>query len=336
MYSAAEGRPPFESDNALGTLTAVISDPVTPLSVGGPLALAVDGLLRKDPQDRAGFRETRELLTQATADPSAGATATASATVALDRASRTEALPAGGVREQVRETPPPAAPPPTRYDKPKPRRGALLAAALVVALLVIGGLVYAALNTGDDPGTEAESKPSSSPSSSSSAPDPSTSSSAPQQSESSSAPPADNGVPAGYQLYEDPTGFSVAVPEDWAASQSSATAVDIKSPDGSSFLRVDQTSEPKNDAKKAWEQQEKSTSKDLPNYQRISIETVEYNGWDAADWEFTFGNNTHVLNRGFVTDPNHGYALYLSSREDQWDANQEVFQTAADTFQPAG
>ena len=37
LYAAVEGRPPFESDNALGTLTAVISDPVPPLSVGGPL-----------------------------------------------------------------------------------------------------------------------------------------------------------------------------------------------------------------------------------------------------------------------------------------------------------
>ena len=113
LYSAAEGRPPFESDNALGTLTAVISDPVTPLSVGGPLALAVDGLLRKDPQERAGFRETRELLSRAAADHSTGPAAAAPATVALDRAGRTEAMPAGGVQKQVRDTPPPAAPPPT-------------------------------------------------------------------------------------------------------------------------------------------------------------------------------------------------------------------------------
>ena len=128
---------------------------------------------------------------------------------------------------------------------------------------------------------------------------------------------------------------SALSPDGWTASQSSATAVDIKSPDGSSFLRIDQTDQPKSDAKKAWEQQEKSTSQQLPNYQRISIESVEYNGWDAADWEFTFGNDTHVLNRGFVPNPNHGYAIYLSSREENWSANQEVFQTAADTFQPA-
>jgi hypothetical protein len=211
----------------------------------------------------------------------------------------------------------------------------LLAAALVVALLLIGGLVAFALNSGDDPNQQAGDKPSSSTTASSTPPS-KTPSKTPSNTPSSSAPPADNGVPAGYQRYEDPTGFSVAVPEGWQATQSSSTAVDIKSPDGTSFLRVDQTSEPKDDARKAWEQQEKSVKNDLPNYQRISIETVDYNGWDAADWEFTFGESTHVLNRGFVTDATHGYALYLSSREDQWAANMEVFQTAADTFTPAG
>ena len=44
---------------------------------------------------------------------------------------------------------------------------------------------------------------------------------------------------------------------------------------------------------------------------------------------------THVLNRGFVTDDSHGYALYLSTPEDQWASSQDVFQTAADTFTPA-
>ena len=76
----------------------------------------------------------------------------------------------------------------------------------------------------------------------------------------------------------------------------------------------------------------------LPNYQRISIETVDYNGWEAADWEFTFGDGgtTHVRNRGFVTDPEHGYAIYLSTPGGRLDGSQDVWQTAVDTFQPAG
>jgi eukaryotic-like serine/threonine-protein kinase len=85
-----------------------------------------------------------------------------------------------------------------------------------------------------------------------------------------------------------------------------------------------------------WEGQEKSVKKERPDYRRISIESVDYNGWPAADWEFTFGSSTHVLNRGFVTDDRHGYALYVSGPEDQWSANEQVFQTAADTFQPGG
>src|SRR3954470_7259629 len=98
LFAAAEGRPPFESDNALGTLSAVISVPGPPMSVGGPLALAVGGLLRKDPQERASIATVRAQLQEAAADSTTEAVAApVVATVALDRAGRTEALPAAGV-----------------------------------------------------------------------------------------------------------------------------------------------------------------------------------------------------------------------------------------------
>jgi serine/threonine protein kinase len=333
LFVAAEGRPPFESDNALGTLTAIISDPVPPMSVGGPLALAVGGLLRKEPQERASIATVRKQLQEAAADRTTEAAAPVVSTVALDRAGHTEALPAAGVGAAAPRAAAPPPPPsgPTTYDDEGRRRSGLLVAALVVGVLLIGSIVaFALLSGGGDPNT-ADPRTTAS----TSAP-PTTTSSSPPATSTSAPPPSDNGAPAGYKLYEDPTGFSLAVPNGWHAEQSSATAVDIKSPDGASFLRVDQTDQPKDDAKKAWEEQEKSVKKDLPNYHRISIETVDYNGWDAADWEFTFGNNTHVLNRGFVPDSSHGYALYLSTPEDQWASSQDVFQTAADTFKPAG
>ena len=334
LFAAAEGRPPFESDNALGTLTAVISDPVPPMSVGGPLALAVGGLLRKDPQERASIATVRAQLKEAAADSTTEAAAPVGATVALDRAGRTEALPAAGVGSAAPRPAAPAPPPSgtTTYDDEGRRRSGLLVPALVVALLLIGAIVaFALLSGGGDKTDKNTADPKTTPSTSA----PATKSSSPPAT-STSAPPSDNGVPAGYQLYDDPSGFSLAVPDGWHAAQSSATAVDIKSPDGVSFLRVDQTDQPKDDAKKAWEEQEKSVKKDLPNYHRISIESVDYNGWDAADWEFTFGSNTHVLNRGFVPDSTHGYAIYLSTPEDKWASSQDVFQTAADTFKPAG
>jgi hypothetical protein len=114
--------------------------------------------------------------------------------------------------------------------------------------------------------------------------------------------------------------------------------VDFKDPNSSAFLRIDRTDQPKGDPKKDWENQEKSVRSRLPNYQRISIETVDYRGWKAADWEFTFGSSsaTHVRNRGFVTDSTHGYAIYLSTPDTGWAAHQQVFQVAADSFKPAG
>jgi serine/threonine protein kinase len=331
LYAAAEGRPPFESDNALGTLTAVISDPVPPLSVGGPLARAVDGLLRKDPQERADTATARGQLKQAAADHSSGAAVPTAETVALDRAGRTEAIPAGGVGTARPDRSPPPSAGPTTYVGEGRRRNGPLVAALVVALLLIGGIAaFALLPDNNDP---SGAQPSGTPTTSKSTKQ---SSSAPPASPTSSSTPADAGVPAGYQTYQDPSGFSLAVPEGWQAQQSSATAVDIRDPNSSAFLRIDQTDQPKDDPKKDWERQEKSVKKELPNYHRISIESVDYNGWPAADWEFTFGSDTHVLNRGFVTDDTHGYALYLSSPEGSWGANQQVFQTAAGTFQPAG
>jgi serine/threonine protein kinase len=337
LYAAVEGRPPFDADNALATLTAVISDPVPTPRVEGPLREAILGMLTKDPDERIDIPTARALLTKAAADRSTAPTAVpAAAAVALDRAGRTEALPAAGA---ATAPPPPPREAPRTYESeygPARKRSGGLVAALLVALLLIGGLAgFALLNDGSG-GEDPQAEPKQSPSSSSA---PETSA----QESTSSAPettpeeqPA--GVPDGYQLYEDGTGFSLAVPEGWQAEQSSATAVDIKEPGTSRFIRIDQTDEPKGDPKKDWEQQEKSVAARLPNYQRVSIETVDYNDWKAADWEFTFGDGgtTHVRNRGFVTDKDHGYAIYLSTPEGDWTGSQDVWAVAVDTFQPAG
>jgi serine/threonine protein kinase len=342
LYSAVEGRPPYDSDNALGTLTAVISDPVEPPSVGGPLAEAILGLLGKDPAERMDIASARALLERAAADRSHAPTAAApAADDSLDRAGRTEAL-----HPAASDAPPPAAPPPAQspttyrrdespaYGDEDRRSNGLLIGALVVGLLVIGGLLtWAVINgSGDDGKTTAD--PTSS--ATQSAPKDEKSPSPSTKASTKSSPTAEAGAPAGFTTYEDDSGFSVAVPEGWSAEQNSATAVDLKDPSGTRFLRIDQTDTPKDDPKADWEAQEAARSGDFENYQRIRIEDVEYRGWPAADWEFTFGNNTHVLNRGFVPNENKGYALYMSSPEDQWAESEQIFQTAAESFEPAG
>jgi serine/threonine protein kinase len=330
LYSAAEGRPPYDGDNALGTLTSVVSDPVEPPRVGGPLAEAILGLLAKEPAERMSIPQTRTLLEKAAVDRSGIAPATTVAAAAdLDRASRTEALPVAAAAP-----PPPAdvAPPPLWRDvddpppSGRPRSSAWVGIALLAVLAVLAGLGWAAMR--DDPTGTPAADPTTSQSTKQT---PSTS--APETSAPQDTQPA--GVPDGYTLYEDPTGFSVAVPDGWDPVRD-GSRVDFREPGGSRFLRVDQTDDPKNDAEKDWEQQEKSVSKRLPDYERIGIDSVDYRDYEAADWEFTFGDGpTHVLNRGMNTGAK-GYALYFSSPDDQWDESESIRETVFDTFQPAG
>ena len=70
LYAAVEGRPPFDRDDALASLTAVVNDEPDPAEHTGPLGPVISGLLRKDPRERLGAAETAVMLT-AVADGSA-------------------------------------------------------------------------------------------------------------------------------------------------------------------------------------------------------------------------------------------------------------------------
>jgi hypothetical protein len=299
LYAALEGRPPHDADSALGTLTAVISDPVEPPAVGGPLRDAILGLLERDPAERLDIPTTRDLLSQA----------------ALE-----------GPKQQPdpqRRTTPPAAPPPSRptvYGEPAPRRrpsGLAMGAGLIVLLLLALGGIALMASRGDNShsaGTEKTSTSSASPG---------TTSSGPQTVKAA----------AGFRMHEDPTGFSVAVPAGWQTSRR-GTQVKFTEPGTTRYLLVDQTDSPKGDPKADWERQEPSFASTHDNYHRIGIESVQYRDYPAADWTFTYATQTQVINRGFVAG-NKGYALYLSGPRVGWSESEQIFSQAAESFQPA-
>jgi hypothetical protein len=143
---------------------------------------------------------------------------------------------------------------------------------------------------------------------------------------------------AGYHTYRDPTGFSIAIPNGWHVSHQ-GHYVYLAPPSGASFLLIDQSDHPQPSPLADWQQQEASRKATYPGYHRIRLVAIHYpQAEKAADWEFTYYRNgvlTHVLNRNILANAQHAYALYWSTPQSQWAAEQPVFQVLAATFQPA-
>jgi len=62
LYTAVEGKPPFERPGVLASLTAVVSEEPEPPLHAGPLEPVINGLLRKDPGTRLGAADTERML----------------------------------------------------------------------------------------------------------------------------------------------------------------------------------------------------------------------------------------------------------------------------------
>ncbi|MEU9954179.1 protein kinase [Streptomyces sp. NPDC050982] len=80
LYTAVQGRSPFRRTSPLSTLRAIVDDELPPPHRAGPLVPVIEGLMRKDPDDRMSAVEAERELRLAGADGTSGAdTATASA-----------------------------------------------------------------------------------------------------------------------------------------------------------------------------------------------------------------------------------------------------------------
>jgi eukaryotic-like serine/threonine-protein kinase len=145
------------------------------------------------------------------------------------------------------------------------------------------------------------------------------------------------GPPDGWHMYKDKTGFSIALPDGWSAYRRDGSNVYFRGKDGFSFLQIGMTSTPRSDAVQDWKNQENSARSRFPGYKRVRIVPVDYFKV-AADWEFTWQTSSgraHVIDRGFVTDKHHGYAIYWHTLDSRWEENVHYFDTFTATFRPA-
>jgi hypothetical protein len=159
---------------------------------------------------------------------------------------------------------------------------------------------------------------------------PATRTSAPPSAPASSGPA---GVPSGFSRYQHAGGFSVAVPQGWQPQVKPRGVVDVRDPGSSRFLRLIRTSGG-GDPRAQLAAAEVSFQRDHQDYHRVRLTKIDYRGYSAADWEFTYSNGgetRRVLYRSFQVSGS-GYAIYLSAPAAQWADSRRFFDIATTTF----
>lgn len=212
------------------------------------------------------------------------------------------------------------------------RRAWAVAIAAAVVLVALASWAVAG-PSGGSPG----SAPGSSPPDSSTTPG-SSASLAPTSASAAPASGAGITLPAGWHIYTDTTGFSVAVNANWAVSRQ-GTMVYFREGNGGRVLGIDQTNKPAADPVGDWtgKEQYRVGRGDFPQYARVRLVAVDY-FLKAADWEFTYrldGVPVHVNNRGFIVSATRAYGMWWSTPADRWNEYHADLELIQRSFTPA-
>ncbi|WP_324789107.1 serine/threonine-protein kinase [Streptomyces sp. H51] len=141
---------------------------------------------------------------------------------------------------------------------------------------------------------------------------------------------------AAESTYHGSQGYSIGLPKGWKYRSTGAAGDRFTGPDGQKLL-IAWTSTPKSDPVADWKNQERYMTRS--QYRRIRIEKVDYRGWNAADWEFTYqesGTKYRTIDRGFVVNDHLGYALMYTAKAANWDTGlrEDTWKTLAKAFEP--
>ncbi|MEV1041665.1 MULTISPECIES: serine/threonine-protein kinase [unclassified Streptomyces] len=153
----------------------------------------------------------------------------------------------------------------------------------------------------------------------------------------------EDALPAGFKLVTNKRfHFSMAMPEKFRFDKvSGINSGAIYNVDGGfPRIQVDYTDSPGGDAAAAWNAAKAAVAASSNGYHHLGINKVQYKGYPTvADWQFERtqqGQPVRVINRGFKVDGNHGYAIMISCKADEWDSAEcrTMRKAAFDTFKP--
>ncbi|MFI1281815.1 serine/threonine-protein kinase [Streptomyces sp. NPDC020858] len=373
LCAAVSGASPFRRDSLGGVLHAVVFDEIRPPAACGPLLPVVRGLLERDPAERLGADQAEQML-RALADTGPQYTPTQRGTT---RPTEPQPMP---VPVAVQTPAPVPTPPPTPTPTPTPtpvsatptatatdrapgkrRPGASLIAGLLVAAIAGAGVSAAALLMNDDErrgqastsgaagarttppdGNGSAPPPSSAPPS----PTPGVPREQPEQTVSPSAPqpvsPSSDGkaAPAGYQVVQDPAGFSLAVPLGFtrkldgprifymSPGETFRIGIKVADPESGGPLAVHQRAHAKGPASN-------------PGYRDATVVADHHNGHEAALWLFTWNGFSSAEGPRHTRDlcweeGGRLYDVWVSAPVGRTGEARGYFDTAVRTFARTG
>lgn len=329
LYAAVEGRTPYHRSSPIATLAALATEPPPPPQRAGRLTPLLQGLLRREPDQRISADEADRLLRQATVPDGPAAAASPTGVGPLTRIT-TPTIAGDEPRPAivpefvtVASDPPtsPAVPAGPGFGAGRRRRvrliGSIGAAALLVVLLVAASLLNGGLFGGA--GDRTGAAPAVTPSPIAETP------------VSRVLPPA----PAGWRYYRDDPRFLVPVPDGWQARRDGERAA-FREPDGSRVLVVDELGSIPADLLAELREREGAQRGRYTDYRQARLDVLRYQ-LRAAEWEWAYtdgdGTPMHALSRVFVGHNGHAYSIDWTTSAAEWSASAAVFALITDGFQ---
>jgi eukaryotic-like serine/threonine-protein kinase len=345
LWTAAEGRPPYEGATAFAVIASVTSeDPPACARCPRPLADVLRALMDRDPAARPTAAAVRSALTKirvngAAAQPQLPPNRTAPLAMSFDRTTvlgQSDAAPTTDLPACTADASPPLPAPdpdPEPVAEPEPdaepsgtangprRSRFLVVGAVALALAVAAAVVVAVITTSAPqhapPAAAARHKAAS------------------RHTRSASAPTTATVLPAGWSRYTDPRlHWKVGVPPGWTRSTTSS-GTQFSDPAGGRYFLIATRYPAGASALKAWQDSERSFRAAHASYQRVTLHTSDIPGAkDAADWEFTYidgGASLRALDRAEVFGT-RGYAIYEQSHSDEWASSQGLFGQVQRSF----
>jgi hypothetical protein len=148
-----------------------------------------------------------------------------------------------------------------------------------------------------------------------------------------SRPQPPSAAPKGYKEHT-AAGFSAAVPADWKLAASGGEATFSGPKDSGMRIVVEQVSAQTDGGLSELGRLE--TDGDLESYIQVQLQEVNYRGWKAADWEYTYttpnGVPMHALTRYVTINDSTAFKIAFDLPELKWDDQAETRKVFLDTF----